>query len=115
MSPYPLHTILFLDIETVPKDKKIVGDEMRLKQVILNLLSNAAKFTEAGSVTLRAHVNHLTDAIANIYFAVVDTGIGIPPEKKDLIFDSFTQADAETTRKYGGSGLGLSIVATVVQ
>jgi len=106
---------LILDTESVPTDKKIVGDEMRLKQVLLNLLSNAAKFTETGSVTLRAHVNHLTDTIANIYFAVVDTGIGIPPEKKDLIFDSFTQADAETTRKYGGSGLGLSICKELVR
>jgi len=106
---------LFLDTESIPANKKMVGDEMRLKQVLLNLLSNAAKFTEAGSVTLRAHVNHLTDTIANIYFAVVDTGIGIPPEKKDLIFDSFTQADAETTRKYGGSGLGLSICKELVR
>jgi len=106
---------LSLDTGTLPKDKKVVGDEMRLKQVILNLLSNAAKFTEAGSVTLRAQVNHLTDTIANIYFAVVDTGIGIPPEKLHLIFDSFTQADAETTRKYGGSGLGLSICKELVR
>jgi len=106
---------LFLDTGTVPKDKKVVGDEMRLKQVILNLLSNAAKFTEAGSVTLTAHVNHLSDTIANIYFAVVDTGIGIAPEKIHLIFDSFTQADAETTRKYGGSGLGLSICKELVK
>jgi len=106
---------LILETESVPTDKKILGDEMRLKQVLLNLLSNAVKFTEEGSVTLRAHVNHLTDTIANIYFAVVDTGIGIPPEKKDLIFDSFTQADAETTRKYGGSGLGLSICKELVK
>ena len=106
---------LSLDTGTLPKDKKVVGDEMRLKQVILNLLSNAAKFTEAGSVTLRVQVNHLTDTIANIYFAVVDTGIGIPPEKLHLIFDSFTQADAETTRKYGGSGLGLSICKELVR
>ncbi|HVU58682.1 MAG TPA: ATP-binding protein [Puia sp.] len=106
---------LFLDIDAVPKDKKVVGDEMRLKQVILNLLSNAAKFTEAGSVTLKVHVNHLTDTIANIYFAVIDTGIGIPAEKMHLIFDSFTQADAETTRKYGGSGLGLSICKELVR
>lgn len=106
---------LVLDTGSLPKNKKVVGDEMRLKQVILNLLSNAAKFTEAGSVTVRAQVNHLTDTVANIYFAVVDTGIGIPAEKKDLIFDSFTQADAETTRKYGGSGLGLSICKELVR
>ncbi len=106
---------LFLEIGTLPKDEKVVGDEMRLKQVILNLLSNAVKFTEAGTVKLRAHVNSQTGSGANIYFAVVDTGIGIPPEKKHLIFDSFTQADAETTRKYGGSGLGLTICRELVR
>jgi len=106
---------LSLEMSTLPKDEKVVGDEMRLKQVILNLLSNAVKFTEAGTVKLRAHVNSKTRSGANIYFAVVDTGIGIPPEKKHLIFDSFTQADAETTRKYGGSGLGLTICRELVR
>jgi signal transduction histidine kinase/CheY-like chemotaxis protein len=106
---------LSLEMDTLPKDKMLVGDEMRLKQVILNLLSNAVKFTEAGTVKLRAHVNSQTASGANIYFAVVDTGIGIPPEKKHLIFDSFTQADAETTRKYGGSGLGLTICRELVR
>jgi signal transduction histidine kinase/CheY-like chemotaxis protein len=106
---------LFLETATIPPDKKVVGDELRLKQVILNLLSNAVKFTETGSVTLKAHVNHLTESGAEIYFAVTDTGIGIPPEKTHLIFDSFTQADAETTRKYGGSGLGLSICKELVR
>ena len=106
---------LFLETTTLPQNKKVVGDEMRLKQVILNLLSNAVKFTETGSVTLKAHVNHLTDSGAEIFFAVADTGIGIPPEKMFLIFDSFTQADAETTRKYGGSGLGLSICKELIR
>jgi signal transduction histidine kinase len=106
---------LFLETTTLPQNKKVVGDEMRLKQVILNLLSNAVKFTETGSVTLKAHVNHLTDSGAEICFAVTDTGIGIPPEKLFLIFDSFTQADAETTRKYGGSGLGLSICKELIR
>jgi signal transduction histidine kinase len=105
---------LFLETTTLPQNK-VVGDEMRLKQVVLNLLSNAVKFTETGSVTLKAHVNHLTDSGAEIYFAVTDTGIGIPPEKMFLIFDSFTQADAETTRKYGGSGLGLSICKELIR
>jgi len=105
---------LLLDTSSVPQDRKVVGDEMRLKQVLLNLLSNAVKFTETGSVRLIAHVKQLTDSGAEIYFAVADTGIGIPPEKIPLIFDSFTQADAETTRKYGGSGLGLSICKELV-
>ena len=105
---------LLLDTSSVPQDRKVVGDEMRLKQVLLNLLSNAVKFTETGSVRLIAHVKQLTDSGAEIYFAVADTGIGIPSEKIPLIFDSFTQADAETTRKYGGSGLGLSICKELV-
>lgn len=106
---------LFLKTEDLPQDKKVVGDEMRLKQVILNLLSNAVKFTERGSVTLTAQVRRLTESGAEVYFAVADTGIGIPPEKMNMIFDSFTQADAETTRKYGGSGLGLSICKELVR
>jgi len=105
---------LLLETDSLPKDKKVVGDEIRLKQVILNLLSNSVKFTETGSVTLKAQVCQQSDLDASIYFAVVDTGIGIPPEKMHLIFDSFTQADAETTRKYGGSGLGLSICKELV-
>jgi len=105
---------LLLDTSSVPKDQKVVGDEMRLKQVLLNLLSNAVKFTENGSVRLIAHFRQMTDSGAEIYFAVADTGIGIPQEKIHLIFDSFTQADAETTRKYGGSGLGLSICKELV-
>jgi len=106
---------LFLEMETLPTDQKMVGDEMRLKQVMLNLLSNAVKFTDAGSVTLKAHINRSTGSGAEIYFAVSDTGIGIPTDKMHLIFDSFTQADAETTRKYGGSGLGLSICQELVR
>lgn len=116
---------LFLDIDGLdgrptpgPQDgptadltagKKFIGDEMRLKQVFLNLLSNAIKFTETGSVTLLARIDRSTATAAEIFFSVTDTGIGIPAEKIHLIFNSFTQADAETTRKYGGSGLGLSI------
>jgi len=89
--------------------RKLVGDEMRLKQVFLNLLSNAVKFTDRGSVTLQAQIRNLTKTAAELYFEVADTGIGIATEKYQVIFESFTQADAETTRKYGGSGLGLSI------
>jgi signal transduction histidine kinase/CheY-like chemotaxis protein len=106
---------LFLDIDGLPDGKKVIGDAMRLKQIFLNLLSNAVKFTETGSVTLRARVDHSTEANAMIYFSVTDTGIGIPAEKIHLIFESFTQADAETTRKYGGSGLGLSICRELVK
>lgn len=106
---------LLLDVDAIPEDKKVVGDEMRLKQVLLNLLSNAVKFTEAGTVTLRTRVGDVSESGAEIYFAVADTGIGIAPEKLHVIFESFTQADAETTRKYGGSGLGLSICRELVK
>jgi signal transduction histidine kinase len=106
---------LVLDMDPIPDGKKVIGDEMRLKQIILNLLSNAVKFTETGSVTLQAKIEAGTEMEADIYFAVTDTGIGIPAEKLHLIFESFTQVDAETTRKYGGSGLGLSICRELVR
>ena len=106
---------LSLKIDSLPGGEKVVGDEMRIKQILLNLLSNAVKFTETGSVTMQAQIKKLTKASAEIYFEVADTGIGIAPEKYHLIFESFTQADAETTRKYGGSGLGLSICKELVK
>ena len=106
---------LLLEIDPVPGGRKLVGDEMRLKQVLLNLLSNAIKFTDSGSVTLKTTVRETTDSGAAIYFAVMDTGISIPEDKLQVIFESFTQADAETTRKYGGSGLGLSICRELVR
>jgi signal transduction histidine kinase len=106
---------LLLQADQLPEGRRLVGDEMRLKQVLLNLLSNAIKFTETGSVTLKARIGEMTESGAEIYFAVIDTGIGIPEEKQRMIFDSFTQADAETTRKYGGSGLGLSICRELIR
>jgi signal transduction histidine kinase/CheY-like chemotaxis protein len=106
---------LQLESDVLPAGKKVVGDEMRLKQVLLNLLSNAVKFTESGVVTLRMRVNSVSESGAVLRFSVEDTGIGIPTEKLSIIFESFTQADAETTRKYGGSGLGLSICRELVR
>jgi signal transduction histidine kinase len=106
---------LLLETDPLPAGKKVVGDEMRLKQVLLNLLSNAVKFTEAGAVTLRTRISRVTDSGVQIRFAVEDTGIGISAEKLPIIFESFTQADAGTTRKYGGSGLGLSICRELVR
>ncbi len=101
--------VLNLEIDNLPEDTGVVGDEMRLKQVFLNLLSNAFKFTTAGSVTLKAKLGRTGKASVDIYFEVADTGIGIAHDKLHLIFESFMQADVATTRKYGGSGLGLSI------
>jgi CheY-like chemotaxis protein/nitrogen-specific signal transduction histidine kinase len=106
---------LFLKIDRQHNNNKFIGDSMRLKQIFLNLLSNAVKFTETGSITVAAVIKNKTRASAEIYFAVSDTGIGIASEKLHLIFDSFTQADAETTRKYGGSGLGLTICKDIVK
>src|SRR6185503_16464724 len=96
----------------------IMTDPQRLQQVLKNLLANAFKFTETGSVTLVIHPPHAAirfsePALANsrsvVGFSVKDTGIGIPRDKQRLIFEAFQQADGTTSRKYGGTGLGLSI------
>ncbi len=94
---------------------EITSDDMRLKQVLNNLLSNAKKFTEKGKITVIARQELVKDNSVVVYFAVKDTGIGISPAKTRQIFDSFTQADAETTRKYGGTGLGLAISKHIVE
>ena len=87
----------------------LVGDEGRLRQILLNLASNAIKFTEKGEVTVSASVDSRTEAAVILHFTVSDTGLGIPKDKLRLIFDPFIQADGSTTRKYGGTGLGLTI------
>ncbi len=103
--------------------KMIQTDEQRLKQILKNLLSNAFKFTESGSVTLHIYkakkesyiYKELTRADSILVFSVTDTGIGIPKEKQDIIFEEFRQADGTTNRKYGGTGLGLSICREISQ
>ncbi len=87
----------------------LVGDPLRLRQVLINLLSNALKFTEKGNIVVKARCVALARDQARLRFSVRDSGIGIPREKIGTLFDSFTQADGSTTRKYGGTGLGLSI------
>ena len=94
--------------------QRVCGDPMRLRQVFTNLLSNAAKFTEKGSVTVRALLSDATDSTLNVVFQVHDTGIGIPQSVLHRLFLPFTQADGSTTRKYGGSGLGLAISKQLV-
>jgi len=92
----------------------LIGDPDRLMQVFINLVNNALKFTEDGSVTILVECSELETNSALLQFGVQDTGIGIPLEKQKLIFESFTQADSSTTRKYGGTGLGLSISSQLV-
>jgi PAS domain S-box-containing protein len=93
----------------------LIGDPNRLQQILINLISNALKFTEKGSVTLRVQNDPDRTATGVILFSVTDTGIGIPSEKLATIFESFTQAHASITRKYGGTGLGLTISKQLVE
>lgn len=88
----------------------VKADDVRLTQVLNNLLSNAIKFTHNGNVTLEVYMKSATPTDVEIYFAVIDNGIGIPKEKLDLVFERFTQENSNITREYGGSGLGLSII-----
>lgn len=94
--------------------KLVVGDPVRLAQVINNLLSNAIKFTDEGSVRISLEVVDRRKKQVTIRFVFEDTGIGIPPEKIDVIFEAFSQASINTTRKYGGTGLGLAIVKKLI-
>ena len=91
------------------------GDPGRLRQVLLNLLGNAIKFTAKGEAGLNVAVDVLEGKTVTLHFTVYDSGVGIAPEKLDIIFDSFTQADASTTRQFGGTGLGLTISRRLVE
>jgi signal transduction histidine kinase/DNA-binding response OmpR family regulator len=93
----------------------VVGDPVRLRQVILNLVGNAIKFTDAGEVELRIEAVAQTEDTVTLRCDVRDTGIGIPPEKHRQIFEAFAQADSSTTRQYGGTGLGLTISSRLVE
>ncbi len=93
----------------------VIGDPLRLRQVLLNLLGNAIKFTESGSVEAGIEVMEQQPGKAQLRFRVRDTGIGIPAERQGAIFESFTQADGSTTRRFGGTGLGLTISRRLVE
>lgn len=93
----------------------LLGDAVRLRQVVINLLGNAIKFTDRGEVHLRVGVaGALPDEVC-LHFGVIDTGIGIPRDKQHIVFEAFSQADGSSTRRYGGTGLGLSISSRLVE
>jgi CheY-like chemotaxis protein len=93
----------------------VVGDSARLRQVLVNLVGNAVKFTERGGVVVGIDTKSLSDSEVSLHFAVTDTGIGIPADKHQTIFEAFAQGDNSTTRKYGGTGLGLTISSRLVE
>jgi CheY-like chemotaxis protein len=99
--------------ENIPE--LLLGDYVRVRQILVNLLSNAFKFTERGEITVQAYIINSWQNEVLIEFAVSDTGIGIPGNKINNLFQSFHQLDGSTTRKYGGTGLGLSIVKSLVE
>ncbi|HMJ04638.1 MAG TPA: response regulator [Chthoniobacterales bacterium] len=94
---------------------RVVGDPMRLCQILINLIANAIKFTERGEVVVRVENEAAPNGGSHLHLCVSDTGIGIPAEKQSAIFEAFAQADGSTTRNYGGTGLGLSIAAQLIE
>ncbi|QHN04967.1 response regulator [Granulicella sp. WH15] len=95
--------------------ESVVGDPGRLRQILLNLVGNAIKFTAEGEIALKVQAELLEDKCTTLHFIVSDTGVGIAPEKLTTIFDSFSQADTSTTREYGGTGLGLTISRRLIE
>jgi PAS domain S-box-containing protein len=115
IEPQALEKGLTLELEFAGElPQQLLGDPVRLRQILLNLLGNAVKFTRAGSVTLRVVELQRQACRSTLRFEVADTGIGIALEHQERIFDPFTQAESYTTRRFGGSGLGLSIVRRLV-
>ena len=105
---------LILNVESeVPDD--LIGDGHRLRQVVMNLVGNAIKFTDEGEIVVRVAPEHHGNGSVKVKVAVSDTGIGIPTDKLDLIFEAFEQADASSTRRFGGTGLGLAISKQLVE
>ena len=95
--------------------ERLVGDSTRLRQIIANLTGNAVKFTSEGSITLAVAVTDISGGEATLLFSVKDTGVGIPEERLQHIFEAFTQADSSTNRRFGGTGLGLTISTQLVE
>lgn len=107
---------LALDYKIDPALNRILmGDPVRLNQILINLISNAVKFTHSGKINVLCSADKKTKTGCRVRIEVMDTGVGVPTDKLDKIFESFSQADASVTRKYGGSGLGLTIVKQLVE
>src|SRR5690606_23842879 len=96
-------------------NKILMGDPVRLNQVLINLISNAMKFTHAGAIHVKCELEKEQKGICHVRISVKDTGVGIPAEKLNTIFESFSQADESVTRRYGGTGLGLTIARQLVE
>jgi two-component system sensor histidine kinase/response regulator len=102
--------------EVAPEVPEVVcGDSTRLRQVVINLVGNAIKFTDSGEIAVKVQMKSREASECELHFTVSDTGVGIPEEKRELIFAPFSQADTSTTRKYGGTGLGLTISTRLVE
>jgi len=112
MHQHDVQTITQLDLD---KDMLVLGDPVRFHQILMNLLSNAYKFTAHGSITVKAVVNYEDDKELNLTVSVKDTGLGISEEQQLKLFLPFSQADSSTARSYGGTGLGLSICKAIVE
>ncbi len=95
--------------------RRVIGDALRLRQILINLVGNALKFTERGQIVIDVAPADAAEGAGRLHFSVADSGIGIPADKLEEIFGSFTQADSSTARRYGGSGLGLAIVKRLVE
>jgi len=116
VTPKALEKNIHLQFYTEPFiGRKLLGDPTRLRQAIVNILSNAIKFTHIGTVKVSATVQNLTDADCTVLFDIRDSGIGMTPEQLEKIFKPFAQADSSTTRKYGGTGLGLPITKSIIE
>ena len=107
-----LELLVDIDPDVPPR---ALGDPTRLRQVLINLLGNAIKFTEQGQITVGLALERHSAGDADIHISVADSGIGIPQDKQESIFEAFSQADVSTTRRYGGTGLGLAITQRLVQ
>jgi signal transduction histidine kinase len=115
LSPQASAKGLEIALEYAPEaPEALVGDAIRIRQVLINLVGNAIKFTARGRITVTARCEARSEKQASMALAVEDTGIGIPADKLDLVFEKFTQADGSMTRRYGGTGLGLTIVKQLV-